>query len=85
MYLELSLTKEERVSLLQRPSTLIGDTGRIAQDVCLAVKQRGDDAVREYGRKFDKAENQALRVSKEEIEAAGRLLPPNFWMHSMLR
>jgi histidinol dehydrogenase len=78
MYLELSLTKEERVSLLQRPSTLIGDTGRIAQDVCLAVKQRGDDAVREYGRKFDKAENQALRVSKEEIEAAGRLLPPNF-------
>jgi len=78
MYLEHTLTKEERVSLLRRPSTLNSDTGRIVQDVCLLVKQRGDDAVREYGRKFDKSENLALRVSKEEIEAANKLLPPKF-------
>ena len=78
IYFENTLTKEERISLFWRPGTLKSDTGHIVQDVCLAVKQRGDDAVREYGRKFDKTEKQALRVSKEEIEAANTLLTPIF-------
>ena len=78
IYLEHSLTKEERILLIRRPSSLIGDTGRIAQDVCLAVKQRGDDAVRQYSKKFDNAEEQVFLVTKEEIEDAGRRLPPKF-------
>jgi histidinol dehydrogenase len=78
IYFEHTVTKEERVSLLRRPGTLKSDTGHIIQDVCLAVKQHGDDAVREYGKKFDKTEKQVLRVSKEEIEAAMTLLTPIF-------
>jgi histidinol dehydrogenase len=79
LYFEHTLTKEERVSLLRRPSIRKSDTGQTVQDVCLAVKQRGDDAVREYSRKFDKAEEQVFRVSQEEIEAAKTALPPNLF------
>lgn len=78
IYSENKLTREERISLLQRPSTLQSDTGNIIQEVCLTVKQRGDDAVREYSRKFDKAEVQTIRVSSEEFEAAKKQLSPEF-------
>jgi histidinol dehydrogenase len=78
IYSEKTLTKEERLALLQRPSTRRQDTERIVQEVCLAIKQRGDDAVREYSRRFDKAEMQTIRVSTEEFEAAKKSIPPEF-------
>jgi histidinol dehydrogenase len=78
IYSENTLTKKERLALLHRPSTLQRDTERIVQEVCLTIKQRGDDAVREYNRRFDKAEVQAIRVSTEEFEAAKKSIPPDF-------
>jgi histidinol dehydrogenase len=78
IYSENKLTKEERLALLRRPSTLQSDTGRVVQEVCLAIKQRGDSAVREYNKKFDNAEVQALRVSAEEFEAAKDSLSAKF-------
>jgi len=78
IYSENKLTKEERLALLRRPSTLQSDTNRVVQEVCLAIKQRGDEAVREYSKKFDKAEAQTLRVSSEEFELAKKSLPPKF-------
>jgi len=78
IYSENKLTKEERLALLRRPSTLQSDTGRVVQEVCLAIKQRGDSAVREYNKKFDNAEVQALRVSAEEFEAAKKSIAPEF-------
>ena len=78
IYSENKLTKKERLALLRRPSTLQSDTRRVVQEVCFAIKQRGDAAVREYNRKFDKAEVKALRVSTEELAAAKKSLPPKF-------
>ncbi|MGD1044834.1 MAG: histidinol dehydrogenase [Bacteroidota bacterium] len=78
IYSENKLTREERLALLRRPSTQQSDTGQIVQEVCLTIKRRGDDAVREYSRKFDKAEVQTLRVSAEEFEAAKKQLSPKF-------
>ena len=78
IYSENKLKKEERITLLRRPSALRGDTGRIVQEVCLTIKQRGDEAVREYNKKFDKAEVQELRMSAEEFEAVKKSLLPNF-------
>ena len=78
IYSENKLTAEERLALLQRSLTSQNDTVKIVQEVCLAVKQRGDDAVREYGRKFDKADVDAIRVSEAEIETAKQSLSPDF-------
>ncbi len=78
IYSENKLTKEERLKLLRRPSTLRSDTGHIVQEVCLTIKQRGDEAVREYNRKFDKAEVQELRVSAEEFELANKSITSKF-------
>lgn len=72
------LTKEERISLLRRPSTRKGDTENIVQEVCLTIKKRGDEAVREYCRKFDRAEVQTIRISTEEIDAAKKTLTSEF-------
>ena len=78
IYSENTLTKEARFDLLQRPSTQQHDTQRIVQEVCLAIKQRGDEAVREYSRRFDKAEVQTIRVSMEEFEEAKKSISPEF-------
>ena len=78
IYSENKLTKEERLKLLRRPSTLRSDTGHIVQEVCLTIKQRGDEAVREYNRKFDKAEVQELSVSAEEFELANKSITSKF-------
>ncbi|RPI05578.1 MAG: histidinol dehydrogenase [Ignavibacteriae bacterium] len=76
-YSENTLTREERLSLLRRPSTRRTDSANV-QEVCLAVKQRGDEAVREYTRKFDNAEPSSLRVTAKDWEAAQRQLTQEF-------
>jgi histidinol dehydrogenase len=78
MYYEHILTNKERTALLQRSSSVQSDTERAVQEVCLAVKQRGDDAVREFSHKFDRAEVQALRVSAGEMDTALESLSPEF-------
>ena len=78
IYSENILTRENRSSLLRRPSTQKSDTINIAKDICIAVRQRGDDAVREYSKKFDHVEGQTIRVPKEELEAAKEQLSSEF-------
>ena len=73
---ENKLTQEERQALLRRPSQLQSDTDSIVKELCLSVKRRGDDAVREYSKKFDKSDVKVLRVSAEEFETAQKSLSP---------
>ena len=42
----------------------------IVSDIIKNVRENGDDALKEYSRKFDKAELDSLEVSDEEIEEA---------------
>ena len=42
----------------------------VVSDIIADVRARGDAALRDYARKFDKAELNALEVTKEETESA---------------
>jgi histidinol dehydrogenase len=78
IYEENRLTKEERCALLQRASQFQRETDTIVKSLCLDIKRRGDTAVREYSKTFDKIEVKALRVSAEECESAKQSLSPEF-------
>ena len=53
---------------------ILGVAARIVED----VKARGDAALREYTRNFDKADLAEFRVTPEEIEAAVATVEPEF-------
>jgi len=75
---ENKLTKEDRRALIQRRSRFQSETDAVVKKLCLDIKKRGDDAVYDYSKKFDKADVKALRVSAEECEAAKRSISPEF-------
>jgi histidinol dehydrogenase len=78
IYFEHRITSEERRTLLRRPGQSQKDTIDIVTNMCRDIKHRGDEAVREYGKKFDQADVQQLRVSAQEIEAAKNSMPSEF-------
>ncbi len=66
-------------ALLERTRRVVGEV-RTAQEaverIVAAVRERGDEAVRELTRAFDGVELGELRVSQDEIDAAARRVPP---------
>jgi len=74
--LEKILTKENRLSLIRRRNQFQSETDAAVKQLCLDIKQRGDAAVREYSKKFDRAEVTTFRVSAEECESAKQSLDP---------
>ena len=54
------------------------DVSGIVRDIIENVRTRGDEALIEYGKKFDKADLTSLEVSKEEIEEAFSLVDAEF-------
>ncbi|EDU9604862.1 histidinol dehydrogenase [Salmonella enterica subsp. enterica] len=70
-----SCSPEQQRALLTRPAISASDSiTRTVSDILDNVKTRGDDALREYSAKFDKTEVTALRITPEEIAAAGARL-----------
>lgn len=66
-----SLSEQKRAALLERPAPPSDAKRRDAvAEIMAGVRARGDDAVREYARRFDKAEVSDLVVPEAEIEAA---------------
>lgn len=74
MQIYINPAKNNWAELLSRPaadnSAIMGTVQSVLDD----VRSRGDAAVREYEKKFDKAELSELLVSKEEIEEASMLV-----------
>ena len=69
--------RETWTTLLARPvfdSTSLFET---VQKILDDVKKRGDKAVKEYTKKFDKVSLDILEVTKEEIEEAEKLISVN--------
>ena len=67
--------REDWSSLAKRPAldvTTLFDTVRSVLD---DVRERGDEAVKEYEARFDKVNLSALRVSEEEMREAEHLVP----------
>ena len=46
------------------------ELSRLVQDIIDNVRANKDEALKEYGRKFDACEREQIRVSKDEIEEA---------------
>ncbi|MTH47375.1 histidinol dehydrogenase [Intestinirhabdus alba] len=66
---------ERQRELLMRPAVSASDSiTRAVAEILDNVKTRGDAALREYSRRFDKIDVAALKVSAEEITAAGARL-----------
>lgn len=54
------------------------DVSSVVSDIIANVRARGDEALFEYSRKFDKAELTALEVTDEEIDEAFAAVEPEF-------
>ena len=63
---------EQQQQLLMRPAISASESiSRTVSEILNNVKDNGDAALREYSAKFDKTDVKALKVSDEEIAAAG--------------
>ncbi len=54
---------------------------RVAERIVHEVRSRGDAALREYARQFDKLGDNSLRVSAAEMSRARRSVPPELMSH----
>ncbi len=70
-----SLSPEE---FLNRDIQAEEDVSVAVDEIIREVRRRGDEALRDYTRRFDGAENQDLWVSAEEFDAARRAVDPYF-------
>ncbi len=71
------LSDAEKVQVLERPA--VRDDASIrsgAQAIVDAVRERGDEALIEFAREYDRAELDGLRVTDAEVEAATAELGP---------
>ncbi|SFM17046.1 histidinol dehydrogenase [Methanolobus profundi] len=77
LYKKLSeLTDEERNKLVGRGGGDLADVGETVAAILKDVKHNGDSALREYTKKFDGADIEAIEVSKEEIDEAAKSVDP---------
>ena len=71
-----AVSEKEQDPLLMRPAESASDTiTAIVTDILKNVKVNGDEALREYNRKFDKTEVEDLLVAPEAFDAAEAALP----------
>ena len=67
-------TKEQWAEIVERPRLDLTQLNDTVSSVLSDVKQRGDEAVREYESKFDKATLQQLAVTEAEMDEAEQLV-----------
>jgi histidinol dehydrogenase len=70
LYYATQLNREDRKLLLIRPWSVDQSLRETVASICLDVKQRGDDALSEYGKRFDGVPVTEFRVTPAEIESA---------------
>lgn len=82
LYKKLSeLSDEERNKLIGRGGGDLANVETTVAAILKDVKQNGDAALREYTKKFDGADIQAIEVSKEEIDEAAKSVDPELLKH----
>jgi histidinol dehydrogenase len=70
------LGPEEIARRLARKPQAAEDVGAAVDDILRGVRERGDEALREYARIFDGAEIGQLTVPREELQAAAGRIDP---------
>ena len=74
-----ALSETEREEILRRPAVMAGDRIRtVVESILESVRERGDEALREFSAKFDRTEVKNFKVSAEEVDAAIARLPEDF-------
>ena len=66
--------REQWAEIVERPRLDLTKLNETVSQVLGDIRQRGDEAVREYELKFDKAELKELAVSDQEMEEAEQLV-----------
>jgi len=64
------LTEEEKYSIINRNKMNLEEIIPTVKEILDNVKNRGDEALREYTKKFDRVDIEDFKVYKEEIEEA---------------
>lgn len=59
---------------MRRSQANIDDVVKVVEPIIEDVRTRGDEALREYARKFDRAEISAIKATEEEFERAEKAL-----------
>ena len=67
-------SKEQWSEIVERPRLDLTKLNETVATVLADIKQRGDEAVREYELKFDKAELTTLAVTEQEMDEAEKLV-----------
>ena len=75
LYHASQLTGEDRKRLCLRPWSTDKSLRETVASLCLDVKQRGDDALREYSKRFDAIPVFEFRVTPTEIERTRNNIP----------
>ena len=70
--------KLDPARLLRRDAQAEADVSAAVDDVIEAVRTRGDEALRDYTRRFEGAELTDLRVTEAEIQAAWEATDADF-------
>ncbi len=73
--LRFSAVRADEIFARTEPTANVAD---IVTEIIETVKQKGDAALLEYGKKFDKADLTTLEVTKTEIDEAFSLVEPRF-------
>jgi histidinol dehydrogenase len=72
------LTSRDMGSVLARRAARMTDAEAIVRPILEDVRKRGDRALVEYARKFDKLDRKSVAVPVEELRQASRRLTPEF-------
>ncbi|MBC8166244.1 MAG: histidinol dehydrogenase [Bryobacteraceae bacterium] len=72
------LESKDMGRLLARKAARFGEAEAIVRPILENVRKRGDKAVMEYARQFDKLDRKTPLVPRSEIEAAAAQLTPEF-------
>src|SRR6266851_9250969 len=64
--------------LFARRSARLGEAEAVVRPILEAVRKRGDRALLEYARQFDRLQRSSVRVPSKELSAAARTLPAEF-------
>jgi histidinol dehydrogenase len=72
---ELESGQRPTAEQLQRPAAINAEALEVAARIVADVRERGDEAVREYALEFDKSAPQHFRVSEAEMQRVLRQVP----------
>jgi len=62
-------TPAEWASILERPTKTVADIEAIVAEVFTAVQSKGDIAIKEYTKRFDKVDLESIIVSENELQS----------------